>query len=157
MAQPVDFNLINPSPRLLQPQSFLKQLQFRDDHERQYVKQISKLALSNKLRIHLLTDADCSPVAFIALSFEQIAGSLCLIVNYLFTSVPYRTRIFAELDDKKISEYLLEVIGQMAREINTHVPIHYIALQPAHEKLEQFYSDLGFTRLRHKEWMFLKI
>ena len=152
----MDFSLINPSPSFLQPQSFLRKLKFRDDHERQYVRQLAKLALSNKLRIHLLTDADCCPVAFVALSFENIAGSLCLVVNYLFSSVPYRTQIFTELNGKKISEYLLEVTGQMAREINTHVPIHYLALQPAHEKLERFYADLGFTRLRHKEWMFLK-
>ena len=153
----MDFSIINPSPQLLHPQTFLKRLQFRDDHERQYVKQLAKLALSNKIRIHLLIDVACCPVAFVALSFENIAGSLCLVVNFLFTSVPHRNERFTELDGKKISEYLLDVTGQIARNINTHVPVHYLALQPAHEKLERLYTNLGFTRLRHKEWMFLKV
>jgi hypothetical protein len=29
-----------------------------------------------------------------------------------------------------------------------------LALQPAHEKLERFHADLGFTRLHYKEWSF---
>lgn len=157
MVRLVDFNLINPSRQLLHPQSFLKKLHFADDHERQYSRQLAKLALANKVRVHLLTDADCSPLAFIAVSFESISGSQCIVINYLFVSTPFRKKVWPELEGGKISEYLIEVVGQIAREINNQIPVHYLALQPAHEKLEKFYADLGFTRLHRKEWMFLKV
>lgn len=157
MGQPVAFKVVNPSRPLLSPQSFLKIFEFNDDHERQYVKYISKLALADKVRIHLLTDFDNKPLAFIALSLETITSSPCLVVNYLFCSVSCRKTCFTDLNSRKISHYLIAHAVQVINEMTPHVPIHYLALQPAHEKLEKLYADLGFTRLHRKEWMFLKI
>ena len=157
MAKPVDYNLVNPSRQFLSPQTFLQIFGYHDDHERQYVKHISTLAGEDKVRIHMLTDATNTPIAFIALSFETIANKPCLVVNYLFCSLPYRKICIDELSGKKISHHLLARTIQIANEITPHVPIHYLALQPAHEKLERFYTDLGFTRLHNREWMFLKI
>ena len=118
---------------------------------------MAKLAVNNKVRIHLLTNDENKPVAFMALSFDKIATSSCLVINYLFCSVPYRRLIVAELQMRRISHHLVARAIQLVQEILPYVPVHFLALQPAHEKLEQFYADLGFTRLHHKEWMFLKI
>jgi hypothetical protein len=157
MGQLVGYKVVNPSRQLLSPQSFLKIFEFQDDHERQYVRYISKLALADKVRIHLLTDIANKPIAFIALSIETISSSPCLVINYLFCSVSYRKLNIDELKGKKISNYLIAHAIQIIHEMTPHIPIHYLALQPAHEKLERFYADLGFTRLHRKEWMFLKI
>ena len=157
MGQPVAYNVVNPTSRLLSPASFLKILDFKNDHERQYVKYIAKLALADKVRIHLLIDTVNKPIAFVALSLETISSYSCLVINYLFCSTPYRTVFIEELKNKKISGYLVAQAIQIAHEITPHAPIHYIALQPAHKKLELYYANLGFTRLHHKEWMFLKI
>ncbi len=157
MGQPVAYNVVNPTRQFLSPPSFLKIFDFKNDHERQYVKYIAKLALADKVRIHLLIDTDNKPVAFIALSFETISSYSCLVINYLFCSTPYRNIYIEELKNKKISNHLVAQAVQTVHEITPHVPIHYIALQPAHEKLERYYTELGFTRLHHKEWMFLKI
>ena len=157
MAHPVDYKIVVPSRHLLHPGSFLKKFQFANDHERQYLKHLAKLASDNNVRIHLLTDVNNIPVGLIALSFTTVCSSICMAVNYLFTSVPYRKIAFDGLGGKKISEYLIEFSFDSAVEMSLKAPIHYLALQPAHEKLEQFYKKLGFTRLHHREWMFLKI
>ena len=151
------YNLVTPSKSLLAPQIFLKQFEFGNDHERQYVKYIAKLALDDKVRIHLLTDISNKPIAFIALSFEKIGGKPCLVINYLFCSLKYRKLPIKELGDRKISLHLIARAIQLVQEISPHVPLHYLALQPADEKLEWFYTGIGFTRLYHNEWMFLKI
>ena len=151
------YSFVNPTKQLLSPQSFLKIFEFSSDHERQYVKYISKLALADKVRIHLLTNVAKKPIAFIALSFETVAICPCLVINYLFCSKPYRNICIEELKNKKISHHLIAHAIQIVNEITPNVPIHYIALQPAHEKLEQIYANLGFTRLQQKDWMLLKI
>jgi len=153
----VAYSLVNPSREFLSAPSFLKKSSFSNDHERQYVKHIAKLAVSDKVRIHLLTDDANAPLAFIALSFETIAGRPCLVVNYLFCSVPYRKICMETLGNRKISHHLMARAIQIANEIKPQLPVHYIALQPAHDKLERFYAELGFTRLHHREWMFLRI
>jgi hypothetical protein len=154
----VVFSLITPSENLLQPQVFIKQFLFANDYERQYVRQISKQALANKNRIYMLVDELNTPFGFVALSVGSIHNMPpCIIIDYLFTSLPHRNAAFAELSDCKISQFLIGSAMNVAKAVNHHVPIHFLALQPAHEKLERFYTDFGFTRLHHREWMFLKI
>ncbi len=156
-AQPVVYNLVTPSRSLLTPQTFLKQFEFGNDHERQYVRHIARLALDDKVRIHLLTNSENKPLAFIALSFEKIGGNPCLIINYLFCSKPYRKQTIKELQNRRLSLHLIARAIQLVQEISHNVPFHYLALQPADEKLELYYADIGFTRLHNKEWMFLKV
>jgi hypothetical protein len=154
----VVFSLTTPTDSLLHPQSFLKKFDFTDDHERQYVRQLSKQAAADRIRIYMLTDEVRTAFGFIALSTGSIPGiPPCIIIDYLFTSLPYRKLAYPELNDCKISHFLIGSALQIAQQVNAHIPIHYLALQPAHEKLERFYADLGFTRLHRKEWMFLKI
>jgi hypothetical protein len=156
-ARPVAYNLVTPTRAFLSPQTFLKQFEFDNDHERQYVRHIAKLALDDRVRIHLLADNANMPLAFIALSFEKIGGNPCLVINYLFCSKPYRKLLINELQNKKISLHLIARAIQLIQEISSNVPLHYLALQPADERLERFYAGIGFVRLHHKEWMFLKI
>ena len=105
-----------------------------------------------------MTDELKTSFGFVALSVGSIHNMPpCIIIDYLFTSLPYRKTAFTELKGYKISQFLMGSVLKIAHQVNNHVPVHYIALQPAHEKLERYYTDLGFTRLHHKEWMFLKI
>ena len=156
MAPPVDFKLTRPTAGFLHPTVFLKKIEFADDNERQYVKQLAKRTLSDKNRIYLLTNEVDTVFGFVALSVSTIQDVPCIVINYLFCSLPYRNQTFTELNGK-ISVHLIERAIQIAREVNTHVPIHYLALQPAHEKLEAMYAELDFKSLHHKDWMVLKI
>jgi hypothetical protein len=51
MAQAVDYKIVVPSRHLFHPSTFLKNFQFANDHERQFLKHLSKLASDNKVRI----------------------------------------------------------------------------------------------------------
>lgn len=57
------------------------------------------------------------------------------MIDYLFTSKPYRGLRFQELGDTKISEYLVDFAIKTATEIDGKVPIRYVALAPAHDNL----------------------
>ena len=157
MGLPVVFSVTSPAESFLHPRHFLNKFQFADDHERQYVRKIAKLALSNKCRIYLLTNEVDTVYGFVALSIASTISMPCVVVDYLFTSHPYRKLHYAELDNRKVSEHLLDVAVIIAREVDARLPVHYIALQPAHEKLENFYQMFEFKRLHIKEWMFLRI
>ncbi len=97
------FSLTTPTESLLYPQVFLKLFEFTDDLERQYVRQLTKQATTDKIRIYLLTDEARTTFGFIALSIGSISGiPPCIIIDYLFTSKPYRKHTFTELNDLRI-------------------------------------------------------
>jgi hypothetical protein len=97
---------------------------YSNDNERQYVRQIAKQALSKKVRIYILTDETRAPFGFIALSVGSIHGiPPCIIIDYLFTSQPFRSITFTDLKECKISHYLIGSALQIAQQVNNHVPI----------------------------------
>jgi hypothetical protein len=69
---------------------------------RQYVRQVAKLALSRKTRIHLLANDANIPHGFTALSLSHLLEQSFLVVDYLFTSREYRGISFDDLGMKII-------------------------------------------------------
>lgn len=153
----LDFKLVNPSKGFLHPGTFLKKFDYTDDNERQYVRQVAKLAQTHQARIHLLAGAANVPHGFLALSVSRLQDQPCIVIDYLFTSKPYRGLKFQELGDTKISEYLVDFAIKTATEIDGKVPIRYVALAPAHDNLIPFYEKWGFKSLDKTEWMYLRI
>lgn len=151
------FSVTTPAAGFLHPRVFLSSFQFADDHERQYARKIAKRALDDRNRIYLLSDELGAAYGFVAISIASAISMPCVVVDYLFTSLPYRKKQYAELGNRKVSEHLLDVVIMIARETNVRLPVHYVVLQPAHEKLEEFYKLLEFKLLHLKDWMFLKI
>lgn len=151
------FSVTSPAENFLHPQNFLNKFQFADGYERQYVRKIAKLALDNKCRIYLLTNEVDTVYGFVALSIASTFSMPCVVIDYLFTSLHYRKTRYAELDHRKVSEHLIDLAVMIAREVDARLPVHYIALQPAHDKLEHFYQILKFKCLHLKDWMFLRI
>jgi hypothetical protein len=72
-------------------------------------------------------------------------------------SNPYRKTKYQELVDETISQYLVHLAIKWAYDINKHVPVYAIVLEPAHTKLVPFYQNLGFECLEKESWMFLKL
>lgn len=150
------FKLVRPAESFLHPGTFLKKFTYSDDNERQYVRQVAKLAFNRKTRIHLLANEANIPCGFTALSISHLLDQSCLVVDYLFTSKEHRGISFDDLG-MKISEYLVDFAINTAREINDRAPIRYIALMPGHDKLISFYGSWGFKNLDKTGWMFLRI
>ena len=150
------FKLVKPTASYLMPGTFLKKFHYTDDNERQYVRQIARLAKNKQTQVHLLVGDDNTPHGFISLSVSQLQDLPCIIIDYLFVSKQHRGRVFQELS-MKISEYLVDFAVLTATEINDKVPIRYVALLPSHDRLASFYGIWGFKGLDKTGWMFLRI
>jgi hypothetical protein len=148
------------SGSVISPGSFSKRFQYADDGERQYVVQTAKLAGKEKTRIHLLSDTSGNNYGFVALSvssFDRSYNRPSMIIDYIFTSVQYRGRKFPELDNSTVFENLLEFTFQSALSIQKIIPLLFIALQPANDRLAAHYQKKDFKPLKNSDWMFLSI
>jgi len=148
------------SGAVLSPGSFLKRFQYADDSERQYVVKMAKLARKERTRIHLLSDTSGNDYGFVALSFSSFDRSFnrsSLVIDYIFTSKQFRGQTFPELDNAKVFENLLGFTFQSALSIQKIIPLRFIALQPAHDRLAAYYQKLDFKPVENSDWMFLSI
>jgi hypothetical protein len=82
---------------------------------------------------------------------------MALVVDLLFVSLPYRSIKYPELENKKISDFLLGYTIEESAKANKIFPIRYIALQSANESLAKFYEKRGFRKIDASEWMFLAV
>ena len=154
------FELITPPSSSLFPGSFSKRFQYAEDIERQHVVKMSKLAGKERTRIHLLSDHKGNCYGFVALSFSSFDRNFnrtSIIIDYVFTSYQYRGQIFTELNTMKVFEYLLGVVFQSAVTIQKILPVRFIALQPATERLAEYYRKIDFKSVEGSDWMFLSI
>lgn len=152
----MSFKLVRADDRFLLPGTFLKKFEYSNDSERQYVRHMVKYARNNHSRIHLFLGKDNSPHGFIALSVTFLLKQPCVKIDYLFTSLSHRGRIFADTRGK-ISQHLLNFAIATATDIDQKVPITYVALLPVHDRLIPFYQAWGFDSLDKSDWLYLRI
>ena len=149
------FDFAVASDAALWPGGFLfRNFQYDSPDERSYVRQVFQRARKKAVRIHLLKK-DGVPCGFIALSIDDFNDVPSIIIEYLFTSVPYRRQAYLELGESaiKISEYLIGQVLCMATEISARVPLRYLALQLATDRHEALYKPHGFIREEGTHWM----
>lgn len=142
------------------PGSLSKRFQYANDDERQYVVKTAKLSARKKTLIHLLSDTSGNNYGFLALSissFDRSYNRPSIVIDYIFTSKQYRSRKFPELDNTTVFEYLLEFALRSAASLQEIVPLRFIALQPAHDRLATYYQKIGFSFIDTSGWMFLKL
>jgi len=142
------------------PGSLSKRFQYADDGERQYVVKTAKFSTRQKTRIHLLSDTSGNDYGFVALSissFDQSYNRPSIVIDYIFTSHQYRGRKFPELDNTTVFEYLFEFTLRSALSLQEIVPLRFIALQPAHDRLAAYYQRIGFSFIDTSGWMFMKL
>ncbi|MEI6205921.1 MAG: hypothetical protein WCP20_03980 [Desulfuromonadales bacterium] len=154
------FGLITPEGAELSPGSFSKRFQYANDNERQYVMKLVKLAQKDKVRIHILSDSAGNSYGLVALSFSSFDKDFkrtSIVIDYIFTSLQYRGRHFAELGEMTIFEHLLGITYQSAITIKKTIPIRFIALQPASDRLAEYYMRIDFKPFGNTDWMFLSI
>ena len=121
---------------------------------------MAKLAGKEKTRIHLLSDTLDNNYGFVALSvssFDRSYNRPSMIIDYIFTSRQYRGLKLAELDNSTVFENLLEFTFQSALSIQKIIPLRFIALQPANDRLAAHYQKKDFKPLENSDWMFLSI
>lgn len=147
-----DFALASGSALL--PSGLFRNFRYGNPDEQNYVRQVLQLAHKKAAKVHVLKK-DGVPCGFVALSIDNFNEVPSIIIEYLFTSVPYRKQTYPELGEPpiKISQHLIGQALRMAADIATKVPLRYIALQLATDRHEALYSPHGFIRDEGTNWM----
>ena len=90
-------------------------------------------------------------------SFDRNFNRTSIIIDYIVTSNQHRGRKFAELNNLNVFEYLLDIAIQSAVSIQKILPVRFIALQPATDRLADYYRKMDFKSVENSDWMFLSI
>lgn len=129
------------------------------DADRDRVSDMHKRSKNGECVIHELKIGE-HYVGFVALSFDKLGDSwTCLFIKYLFISSDYRKSSYPELNDMTLGQYLLSLVFELASQTSVRTaPLKYVALIPANDKLQGYYSKEGYISLHgDEEAMFLKI
>jgi len=147
-----------PLPQItIHPASFIRKFQFgKGIDERGYVGQIVRRANNDQCRIHVLLD-DVRYYGFAAISLSEFNRKPAIVLEYLFASHDQRGIRHEDLGDLTAGEYLLQYCLEQARVINDLIPISYFTLEPADDRLIQYYLDKDFELVANTGWMFLSI
>lgn len=82
-------------------------------------------------------------------------------VEFLFIEKEYRSKIFKELNNVKLSQYLLQdyVIGDIGFYAKDNIGISAISITPINEKVREIYTDMNFITIdgsgskKAEDWM----
>lgn len=154
------FTLSLAAGRELYPKgSLLPRLCFSDSDEQNLASQFFQIGRSKRTNIHVLKKDDI-PFGFVALSVGVFNDVPSIFIDYLFTSEPYRKLTYPDLGETplKVSQYLVGKTLEMAWDVNSKVPIRYIALFLADDRLADFYEEHGFEHAEGATgWMSQKV
>lgn len=127
------------------------------DEREQIVKAVNR-AKDNQCRIHVLMDGGDS-YGFIAISLTTVGKDKIptLVLEYLFVSLPYRGNNLAELEGLKVGDWLIAETLQFASEITTTVPLRYVGLEPATDRLRARYQGHGFNKIDSSHWLYAPV
>lgn len=145
---------INNSDKL----SFLNLAQ--NDRERGFIKISVQASKNNDTFIYVLEHSnEC--VGFLALSASRVDSIPSVLVDYIFIAPQYRKECFKELNNAKISEFLLSFAVETAKTIQKSIGVRWLALLPDNDKLETYYKEnFGFYPYKDKTrqtYLFFKI
>lgn len=125
-----------------------------------FIEQVCKNVEKSKSVLYVLSLAD-QYLGLIASSVTAIADFPSIQIDFIFTDNRFRGQKLEEIDNIKVSEFLIDLVINEAKEIQQKVGLKYIVLLPDNDDLIPKYKELGFDTLNHKEnkdgWMFLPI
>jgi len=140
------------------PEALLSKCSFGShSEERENVETVLSGFKENKARLHVLADDSGILYGFVLLKYASIGlRKHCVVIDFLFTSSEHRKCIFGKLNNLTVSEFLFHYVVASAKEIDSIVPVEFIALCPIVDDLLPMYGEWGFELL-DESWMFLKI
>ena len=121
-----------------------------------FIKDICKRVEKSKTVLYVLKK-DNEELGLISVSSSSIEDFPALQIDFLFVSKKYRGVILEELDNVKTSEYLIELVISIAKNIQESIGLKYIVLLPDNKDLEKIYKELNFNKLNKTGWMFISI
>lgn len=121
-----------------------------------FIEDICKRVEKSKTVLYVLKK-DNEELGLISVSSSSIEDFPALQIDFLFVSKKYRGVILEELDNVKTSEYLIELVISIAKNIQESIGLKYIVLLPDNKDLEKIYKELNFNKLNKTGWMFISI
>lgn len=121
-----------------------------------FIEDICKRVEKSKTVLYVLKK-DNEKLGLISVSSSSIEDFPALQIDFLFVSKKYRGVILEELDNVKTSEYLIELVISIAKNIQESIGLKYIVLLPDNKDLEKIYKELNFNKLNKTGWMFISI
>jgi len=156
----LEFVTFNSKKLKLNKRSLLNILEFENEKEKSLVEYTLKKAIRRSTKIYFLKIKKFIGVVALSASSVIIEKEIFPAINIdlLFVSKSYRKSLFNELNNKKISEILLDFCIEITQEIKEKIGIRYISLYPYNNetKLIHFYEKYGFIKLKDN-FMILKI
>ena len=101
---------------------------------------------NKEITLHILYLND-KPVSLIVFNIEIIGELKLFSIEFLFVDNLYRKTIFKELNNNKISKYLLYFSLKEVCKINETINIDMIIITPTNEKIKSLYLEFGFDYL----------
>ena len=139
----------------------LESLELSDSFEQKhretlFIKDICKRVEKSKTVLYVLKK-DNENLGLISISATSMEDFPALQIDFLFVSKNYRGQIFDELDNLKVSEYLIEFVISISKNLQENIGLKYIVLLPDNKDLEKIYKELNFNKLNKTGWMFISI
>ena len=136
--------------------------EFVNNREYELLKKLIVDTNKYKNTVYVL-EIDDKKVGVIGLTFDRVADSSVLSIDYLFVANSFRSKIFKGLYNKKISEIMLLYSLEIAKKIKKFLTVRYLAIYPdmQNQKLANYYLSLladAFKLNENKEtWILLKV
>ena len=121
-----------------------------------FIKDICKRVEKSKTVLYVLKKDD-ENLGLVSVSATSMEDFPALQIDFLFVSKNYRGQIFDELDNLKVSEYLIEFVISISKNLQENIGLKYIVLLPDNKDLEKIYKKLNFNKLNKTGWMFISI
>ncbi len=130
------------------------------ERETLFIEHICNNVKKSKSVLYVLS-LDGQNLGLIASSVTSVSDYPCIQIDFIFTDKRYRGKKIKELDNLKVSEFLIDLIITEAREIKQKVGLKYLILLLDNEELIPLYKDLGFNIFRNKRnknnYMYLSV
>jgi GNAT superfamily N-acetyltransferase len=140
---PVSFRL----PSVLE--KHIRTLSPDSEHQRDWLRNCFKMTEKKESSLYYAKSAETGElIGLFALSISKPDNTTSwMIIDYLYVLPQYRASNFAETPFKA-SELILAEIITVAKKISIFVTLDLIALQLAHDRLQEFYESMGFVVLQ---------
>lgn len=130
---------------------FLKLIRLANhDRSRQFIKELCKSCSKKDTVIYYLYIGE-EICGFVGISVNKIDNIPCLQVDYIYVKEEYRKSEFEELNQKRISEFLIFLCMEIGKDLQSKIGLRWLALMPDNNELEVFYIEyFKFTKYKTK-------
>ncbi len=131
-----------------------------NDREARFIKKVCSDCQKGDVVVYALKSEDVF-IAFIALSASKVDFIPCIQIEYLFVKEDFRKLKITELDNEKISTWLIKFSIEVSRKISDSIGIRWLVLQSDNKKLDDYYKIehkfVEYIDKSKRAFLFLKI